>query len=218
MAGRPDGIMFPKAEGGASLIAPRRQDHGARGAARPPGRSYAHPRVDHRDRQGAVSRRYLRGRERAPRSASPGAPRTSPPSSAPRPTAMPTGISSTPTGSRAACALPPRPPPRSQAIDTVYVDFRNADGLRRETEEARRDGFTAKMAIHPAQVEVINEVFTPTRGGDREGAGDRCGLCGRSRRRRGRHRRRHVRPPAPGARAAADRAGERQRGWRIRST
>ena len=49
-----------------------------------------------------------------------------------------------------------------QAIDTVYVDFRNADGLRRETEAARRDGFTAKMAIHPAQVRVINEVFTPT--------------------------------------------------------
>jgi citrate lyase subunit beta/citryl-CoA lyase len=49
-----------------------------------------------------------------------------------------------------------------QAIDTVYVDFRNDAGLRRETEEARRDGFTAKMAIHPAQVAVINEVFTPT--------------------------------------------------------
>jgi citrate lyase subunit beta/citryl-CoA lyase len=49
-----------------------------------------------------------------------------------------------------------------QAIDTVYVDFRNDAGLRRECEEARRDGFTGKMAIHPAQVAVINEVFTPT--------------------------------------------------------
>lgn len=48
------------------------------------------------------------------------------------------------------------------AIDTVYVDFRNDAGLRRECEEARRDGFTAKMAIHPAQVAVINEVFTPS--------------------------------------------------------
>jgi citrate lyase subunit beta/citryl-CoA lyase len=48
-----------------------------------------------------------------------------------------------------------------QPIDTVYVDFRNDAGLRRECEEARRDGFTAKMAIHPAQVAVINEVFTP---------------------------------------------------------
>src|SRR4051812_20309033 len=50
---------------------------------------------------------------------------------------------------------------RVQAIDTVYADFRNMDGLREEASEARRDGFTAKMAIHPAQVAIINEVFTP---------------------------------------------------------
>ena len=49
-----------------------------------------------------------------------------------------------------------------QAIDTVYVDFRNDTGLRRECEEARRDGFTGKMAIHPGQVAAINEAFTPT--------------------------------------------------------
>jgi len=49
-----------------------------------------------------------------------------------------------------------------QPIDTVYVDFRNADGLARECEEARRDGFTGKMAIHPNQVEAINRAFTPT--------------------------------------------------------
>ena len=48
------------------------------------------------------------------------------------------------------------------AIETVYVDFRNADGLRRDTEMARRDGFTGRLAIHPAQVPVINAVFTPT--------------------------------------------------------
>jgi len=51
---------------------------------------------------------------------------------------------------------------RVQAIDTVYADFRNMTGLREEAEEARRDGFTAKMAIHPAQVAIINAVFTPT--------------------------------------------------------
>lgn len=51
---------------------------------------------------------------------------------------------------------------RVQPIDTVYVDFRNDAGLRRECEEARRDGFTGKMAIHPAQIPVINEIFTPT--------------------------------------------------------
>ena len=48
------------------------------------------------------------------------------------------------------------------AIDTVYVDFRDETGFRRECEEALRDGFTAKMAIHPAQVPIINEVFTPS--------------------------------------------------------
>ena len=48
------------------------------------------------------------------------------------------------------------------AIDTVYVDFRDNDGFRRECEEACRDGFVGKMAIHPAQVPIINEVFTPS--------------------------------------------------------
>jgi citrate lyase subunit beta / citryl-CoA lyase len=48
------------------------------------------------------------------------------------------------------------------AIDTVYVDFRNAEGFRRECEEACRDGFLGKMAIHPAQVPIINAVFTPS--------------------------------------------------------
>jgi citrate lyase subunit beta/citryl-CoA lyase len=48
------------------------------------------------------------------------------------------------------------------AIDTVYVDFRDSAGFRRECEEAARDGFVGKMAIHPAQVPIINEVFTPS--------------------------------------------------------
>ncbi len=48
------------------------------------------------------------------------------------------------------------------AIETIHVDFRNLDRLRRDTEMARRDGFTGRLAIHPAQVPVINEVFTPS--------------------------------------------------------
>ena len=51
---------------------------------------------------------------------------------------------------------------RVQPIDTVYADYRDMEGLRAEAIEARRDGFTAKMAIHPAQVPVINAVFTPS--------------------------------------------------------
>ena len=48
------------------------------------------------------------------------------------------------------------------AIETIHVDFRNAEVLRRDTEMARRDGFAGRLAIHPAQVPVINAVFTPT--------------------------------------------------------
>jgi citrate lyase subunit beta / citryl-CoA lyase len=48
------------------------------------------------------------------------------------------------------------------AIETVYVDFRNSNGLRRDTLAARRDGFAGRLAIHPEQVAVINEVFTPS--------------------------------------------------------
>jgi citrate lyase subunit beta / citryl-CoA lyase len=49
-----------------------------------------------------------------------------------------------------------------EPIDTVFVDFRDEAGLRRECEEAAQDGFTGKMAIHPDQVAVINELFTPS--------------------------------------------------------
>jgi citrate lyase subunit beta/citryl-CoA lyase len=48
------------------------------------------------------------------------------------------------------------------AIDTVVPNFRDMDAFRRDCLEAERDGFTGKMAIHPAQVPVINEVFTPS--------------------------------------------------------
>ncbi len=46
-------------------------------------------------------------------------------------------------------------------IDTISKEFRNEAALVRETRAAARDGFTGKMAIHPAQVGLINEVFTP---------------------------------------------------------
>jgi citrate lyase subunit beta/citryl-CoA lyase len=48
------------------------------------------------------------------------------------------------------------------AIETIHVDFRNLDALRHDTELARRDGFSGRLAIHPAQVAVINAVFTPS--------------------------------------------------------
>jgi citrate lyase subunit beta / citryl-CoA lyase len=47
-------------------------------------------------------------------------------------------------------------------IDTIYTDFRDEKGLAAECAAARRSGFTAKMAIHPAQIAVINEAFSVT--------------------------------------------------------
>jgi citrate lyase subunit beta/citryl-CoA lyase len=48
------------------------------------------------------------------------------------------------------------------AIDGICTDFRNDTLLRREAEEAARDGFSSKVAIHPGQVAIINEAFTPS--------------------------------------------------------
>lgn len=49
-----------------------------------------------------------------------------------------------------------------QALDTPYVKFRDPDGLRSEAGLARRLGYSGKFAIHPAQIEVIEEIFSPT--------------------------------------------------------
>ena len=48
-----------------------------------------------------------------------------------------------------------------EAIDTVYTDIADLDGLRRECEDGVAMGFTGKISIHPGQIPVINEVFTP---------------------------------------------------------
>lgn len=48
------------------------------------------------------------------------------------------------------------------AYDTVYPDIRNVEGLRAEAHDARRMGYGGKIAIHPDQVAIIHEVFTPT--------------------------------------------------------
>ena len=48
------------------------------------------------------------------------------------------------------------------AVDAVYTNFRDAAGLRQESIEGLRSGFSAKAAIHPDQIAVINEAFTPS--------------------------------------------------------
>lgn len=49
-----------------------------------------------------------------------------------------------------------------EAIDTICPDFKDLDALRRYAERGARDGFTGMMAIHPAQVPVINAAYTPS--------------------------------------------------------
>jgi len=49
-----------------------------------------------------------------------------------------------------------------QALDTVFADVKDHVGLREDTERMKRLGFDGKGAIHPGQIPVINEVYTPT--------------------------------------------------------
>jgi len=46
----------------------------------------------------------------------------------------------------------------------VFTDLRDLAGLRRECEDAAAMGFTGKITVHPDQIEVVNEVFTPSAG------------------------------------------------------
>jgi citrate lyase subunit beta/citryl-CoA lyase len=47
-------------------------------------------------------------------------------------------------------------------IETVFPDYRNSAGLVQYAKSAMRDGFVGMMAIHPSQVSIINEAFTPS--------------------------------------------------------
>lgn len=50
----------------------------------------------------------------------------------------------------------------AEPVDAVFIDLKNLDGLRRDALRARALGFRGKMAVHPNQVTVINEVFSPS--------------------------------------------------------
>lgn len=50
----------------------------------------------------------------------------------------------------------------AQPVGVVYTNFRDLDGLRADCEYDRQSGFIGKVAIHPAQCEIINAAFTPT--------------------------------------------------------
>lgn len=76
------------------------------------------------------------------------------------------GVEWTPDGvglnhARASVLLASRAAGIEQPMDAVFMDFRNLDALRVECLLARRMGYVGKVAIHPAQLAVIHEVFTP---------------------------------------------------------
>ncbi len=48
------------------------------------------------------------------------------------------------------------------ALDTVYTDFRDAEGFERDCRRSRRDGFVGRLAIHPDQVAAINRAYAPS--------------------------------------------------------
>ena len=49
-----------------------------------------------------------------------------------------------------------------QALDTVFSDLKDEEGLRRDTREIKEMGFDGRAAVHPAQIEIIHDVFTPS--------------------------------------------------------
>uniref|UniRef100_A0A8D0GJR5 Citramalyl-CoA lyase, mitochondrial n=1 Tax=Sphenodon punctatus TaxID=8508 RepID=A0A8D0GJR5_SPHPU len=49
-----------------------------------------------------------------------------------------------------------------QAIDLVYIDFQDEDGLRKQSREGALMGFTGKQVIHPNQIAVVQEQFSPS--------------------------------------------------------
>ena len=68
------------------------------------------------------------------------------------------------------------------AIETIQGDFRDEDRLRRRAMQVRRAGYRGMLAIHPAQVEIINAAFTPTaeergRGGGGGGGAGGSSIC-----------------------------------------
>ena len=152
--GRPDGIMLPKAEGGASVadLAARLDAAGDTGAGifaiatETPKAIFTLGTYGGSPRLVAMSW----GAEDLPAAIGASASREEDGSYTP-----PYEVARTLTlfGAHAAGV---------QAIETVYPAFRDLDGLAAYVRRARRDGFTGMMAIHPTQVAVINAAFTPS--------------------------------------------------------
>ena len=150
LAARPDGIVLPKAEGGASLRA--LDERLAGNIAILPIATETAAAIFTLGSYGGVTRRLAGltwGAEDLPAAIGAASAREADGSyTAPYQLAR----SLTLFGAHAAGVA---------AIETVYPDFRDLDGLAAYAGRGRRDGFTGMMAIHPSQVPIINAAFTP---------------------------------------------------------
>jgi citrate lyase subunit beta/citryl-CoA lyase len=66
------------------------------------------------------------------------------------------------THARFAIAVASRAAGLQPPVDTAYTEIANLEGLRRTTERARALGYSGKACIHPGQIAIVNEVFTPS--------------------------------------------------------
>ena len=149
MAAGPDGIMLPKTVGGADV-----SHLGAKLAVREAEFDLAdgeHGRHRHRDRKRAAgfSRSAPLPAHRTALRASPGAERIFRPTSVRRRTRVDDGSYTEPYRLARSLTLLGATAAEVDAIDAVYTNFRDHEGLAAECRAARRDGFAAKMAIHP---------------------------------------------------------------------
>lgn len=160
MAGRPDGIVLPKPRGGvdvqhlAAKLAVREADHGIEGGA---------TRIICVATESAAAVFGLptyAGASRRLAALTWGAEDLSADLGA-ETNRLPDGSFTPPYALARTLTLLAAVAAGVQPMDSVYPNFRDEAGFRAECEAARRDGFTAKMAIHPAQVPIINDVFTP---------------------------------------------------------
>lgn len=154
VAGRPDGIVLPKAEGGASVsdLAHRLTERGNVSAMILPIATETPAAIFSLGTYAGVKRLagLSWGAEDLPAAVGSASAREedgryTPPYELAR--------SLTLFGAAAAGVAP---------IETVFPDFRSLDGLAAYCARARRDGFTGMLAIHPGQVSVINAAFTPS--------------------------------------------------------
>ncbi|MGO9992680.1 MAG: HpcH/HpaI aldolase/citrate lyase family protein [Steroidobacteraceae bacterium] len=152
---RPDGVVFPKAEGAASIIelARRMNAKGMSATRILPIATETPAAIFRMGEYGAVAERLV-GVTWGAEDLSTAVGATS--------AREPSGSFTAPYEMVRALTLFAAHAAQVPAIETVYPAFRDHAGLSHYAERGARDGFTGMMAIHPSQVKIINAAFTPS--------------------------------------------------------